>query len=1382
MGKRTLKTRAVSLFLVFLMVLSLIPSQDLAYAAELLTAPLTGQPSVNVTWQPAKETIQTGETGEISLQASIEQGETGGIQSAVVRISLTAQETLALENRQNFDESGKGISDEGNGTLQLVKAEDGSSVLTATLTQETPSISKTFSVQTVNGSTLPFTLDVTQEDIQTECTLTEEAKAQGVKPKIAAQSAALAVSAAYQGWTVDLQAAESESVQTEDGVCPDFTFVMNAASQNRAETGSLYTGSLTFTWSLALPEGLAWPEGAYTCESGTILADGVPVIGFTGLPQDLQVANPTRGDAQTLTFDLVRQSGEVSQQEMEDLNLTADITGGSLLLADPAPDSEDCTVTASVHMTAASLAGESDVCEADAFAETVVRMMQPSDTEETDDTEKPAKEEEPEEKELPDVESTENSLTDGENPESQNGEEKVQVLADPAMEIIECEEAFQQTVFWIDNRNELGNRFSTDSYKQKLLESSLWFSVNGGEMKKLTSENLTEAGLNKMPEISVTEQGIGTYQVSIADDQLPTKLQYADEYGDPQPVEIQWEIRAPGSDQVDGYYFVDVIDPDAYQSVEEPGWYYLLETDYEINIHLRWGSRGDPKEIEENILDNFQFYVHTNIRDDQYSLREIIESRDGEIDWSGEPEYKGILTISGLPRYNLDGSRTTYTLNSKDSGNVFVPDFLTEEDQEAGDYMEATYDNTSVPNFSNETTQVYSGGTLYLTLKGVTDYEATKIWLDPEGTDPQNRPDAEFQLWRYRAGSSDTTAAVVRDESGEILSVRLDKTQDESVIVFGQDGEELTLPKYDPEGYRYIYVAREYLEGNNVGDYEQVFGRIERKEAADGTLSYEITDRLDQKGEVVSVTTPFDFGDDENAARGSNTFVYDDGTLSNRIHDSKEVSAEKVWKAAAFQAAFEDVDVELTLQYRPANTELEWQDTGITERMTDFIAESLSDTVSRTMEKYGPLGQELEYRWVETGVYQNNVSQDTNLFQPNADSASGGTFTLSQDGREVKYQSAAVTEDGHTQITNTIANEIDYLVDKEWYDADGKDIWTEQIGTEISFTLYQTKSGLSLTDGSAIGTFTMDGIADEEAVPLEKAGPNVTVQETSSWHAEVKNLPEFDEEGSRYEYVILESEGEWLPTYETTIDGEGNYHTKVINRPGPGQRILVSKEWIDQSDAMHREPVTINVYSKVEKDGNPVNSFINTITLGSDTNQQWYGYVGIGDYKPDEVYILETSVGNNKVPLTTWFLQDEGSGKEPNYTDPQEPKTYDGVTDTSFDAMQYSTENHNYAAVYSPARELNRETLYTVINRRLGNVDLTVTKNWKDGGDENGKREQIREELENLEAEGTTLYRHSIWISQRRKLQIISRLPDRRPEGYGYGRKSGQSGSDLRCG
>ena len=194
----------------------------------------------------------------------------------------------------------------------------------------------------------------------------------------------------------------------------------------------------------------------------------------------------------------------------------------------------------------------------------------------------------------------------------------------------------------------------------------------------------------------------------------------------------------------------------------------------------------------------------------------------------------------------------------------------------------------------------------------------------------------------------------MRDESGEILSVRLDKIQDESVIVFGQDGEELTLPKYDPEGYRYIYVAREYLEGNNVGDYEQVFGRIERKEAADGTLSYEITDRLDQKGEVVSVTTPFDFGDDENAARGSNTFVYDDGTLSNRIHDSKEVSAEKVWKAAAFQAAFEDVDVELTLQYRPANTELEWQDTGITERMTDFIAESLSDTVSRTMEKYGP--------------------------------------------------------------------------------------------------------------------------------------------------------------------------------------------------------------------------------------------------------------------------------------------------------------------------------------------------------------------------------------------------------------------------------------------
>ena len=48
MGRKTFKNRAISLFLAFLMVLSVIPPGDLAYAAELLTDPPAAKPAIKL--------------------------------------------------------------------------------------------------------------------------------------------------------------------------------------------------------------------------------------------------------------------------------------------------------------------------------------------------------------------------------------------------------------------------------------------------------------------------------------------------------------------------------------------------------------------------------------------------------------------------------------------------------------------------------------------------------------------------------------------------------------------------------------------------------------------------------------------------------------------------------------------------------------------------------------------------------------------------------------------------------------------------------------------------------------------------------------------------------------------------------------------------------------------------------------------------------------------------------------------------------------------------------------------------------------------------------------------------------------------------------------
>ncbi len=64
---------------------------------------------------------------------------------------------------------------------------------------------------------------------------------------------------------------------------------------------------------------------------------------------------------------------------------------------------------------------------------------------------------------------------------------------------------------------------------------------------------------------------------------------------------------------------------------------------------------------------------------------------------------------------------------------------------------------------------------------------------------------------------------------------------------------------------------------------------------------------------------------------------------------------------------------------------------------------------------------------------------------------------------------------------------------------------------------------------------------------------------------------EFDENGNQYEYVLLEMAGEqaYIPEYEVTKDQDGDYYATVINKPGSGQRIMVRKNWNDNSDIAH---------------------------------------------------------------------------------------------------------------------------------------------------------------------------------------------------------------------
>ena len=834
-----------------------------------------------------------------------------------------------------------------------------------------------------------------------------------------------------------------------------------------------------------------------------------------------------------------------------------------------------------------------------------------------------------------------------------------------------------QAVFWADNKDEARKRPSAPFYTLRVSMTGLE-QMEGDEIPEtpadgdfsefapLAEEDLAELGLDAMPEIPYDE---ATGIVSIAGNVLPETLVYKDVYGDTFVRHVKWELRP---EAVPGYELREVteeeIEEGGYTSINAPGWYYVLLTDVEFDIRVNAAAISDPANYEK-LTEAIQNYFRLSVLVDGEEVRnetlaDLAADAQVTIDGTTPGNNTGSLTISDTWKYNLDGTPIVYTVHSSDG-------LLSEKLEgvlEAGDRLEVNFDNTNAPNYGSDTSALHPGGELVITLKGETDYNATKQWLD--GGDDTGRPDVTFELWRYREGQGYDTAAPVRDSAGNIIELK----EGEGGALFWDE-----LDKYDAEGYRYIYVVREYMTGGTV-QYKQVFGKV----GEDGTISGDV---------VPGAKRP-----------NGNTYLYDGGILSNRRTGSVQTSATKEWDASAFQAEFEDVKVVLTLQSRPAGVtpEAEWKDTGTTAELDDFYAEHLTVTHTASAPQYDALGRELEYRWVETAVYQGKGSTQ-NLFLP--DSNGGGTFTLQQSGRIIEYRSTVQVDEasGHTTVTNTIANTIDYDVEKHWdTDGDGEYDTDEDLeelpkDTTVKFALYRTISGQALPDAKYV-SFPMDGTADAAPteLPTGDANVTVTVQETAPWVAKLTGLPEFDDQGRAYEYVLLESgTADYFPTYETTRDEEGNYRTDVYNAPGDGNRILVRKEWIDDSDIAHREPVTIQVYERATNEpvGNPV-------TLGEDG--VWQQLVGIGTLETEDVYILETKVGGNRVPLQDYAY---GSGEDPVY----EPKAPD--TDT---AIQFEGEHHYYEATYSD-KQIENEHCYIVTNRRLGRIDLTVTKAWIDG-------------------------------------------------------------------
>lgn len=851
-------------------------------------------------------------------------------------------------------------------------------------------------------------------------------------------------------------------------------------------------------------------------------------------------------------------------------------------------------------------------------------------------------------------------------------------------------------------------------------------------------------------------------------DHLPTQITREDKFGEKRTYDIAWRIRPRVGSELDideEYAFFELNEenlddvvasgrvPASITNNKQFGWYYILRTDVTFNVQVNWGDYGTESNhiaLEEALFETYSLHVasgsSTGSLHESYTLKKLDQESDGEfgawVDFQhaepGSGPANGILTIHNTWKYQLDGTPMNYTVHSGKEATPPAegPENIIPLELEEGDYFKVEYDNTAAPNHGSDTSQLWPGGTIKLTLTGKTDYTANKIWLD--GGNAEQRPTATYELWRYRYDEDNPegyrNASPVRvngqvitfTESGEpnedgSHTLEPDLTPEKIEALTGDAAN--PFPKYDAEGYRYVYVLREYLK-YDAGDaqYAQVFGIVQE----DGTLA----------GDVLP-------GDDVIRHDGD-TYLYDTGTLSNRRVGQTHTRVTKTWEAAAFQAELEDVTVELTLEYRPLNedgtaAEEEWRTyykedgTPLTQTIQGFYAENLSVTQDFTVDRFGPLGRELEFRWVETAVRQNGNDCGFSL-----DEETGkGSFTLTQSDlsgqpRRVQYESLSDEDPydrNHTIITNTLDDEIDYFIDKYWWngDAEGEAQDPENYDKNAPEGVGELTFAIQVVEGEQSVDFLtgikMDGTPDTDYFQIKDAEGNLYYySETDTWYVTVRGLPEYDENGRAVEYVLAESrdsDNPWSVVMQhTERDEDGNYITTIYNGPG-GNAIIVRKAWIDDGDVIHREEVTIGVFLK------ETNKKIATVTLGK--NAMWYQIVGIGEHEADDVYILETKMGNEDVPLQQAYV-DPGNpdATTPDYETPKEPvlKTEDPENYTT---IQFAGPDHYYEATYSMSTFAGYEDVFTVTNRRLGIIDLTVTKTWVDG--DNSETELLMDAL-----------------------------------------------------
>ncbi|WP_346674409.1 SpaA isopeptide-forming pilin-related protein [Enorma phocaeensis] len=791
---------------------------------------------------------------------------------------------------------------------------------------------------------------------------------------------------------------------------------------------------------------------------------------------------------------------------------------------------------------------------------------------------------------------------------------------------------------------------------------------------------------------------------------------------------------------------------------------FQLESDKYFNIIMKVGDEDpgtligatDARVWLEMFVDNQPYGTSYSLAA-LYAMSAEDRAQIGiEISSEDWDEHNQLVITLTSPQYTPDGKPIEYRIRY-------------ERDQtQTTDYYEATYDNTAVPNRGSDVTAAYGGtsqetaGSMIMTHVGVTDFTASKAWLD--GGNTEGRGPVSFSLWRYTQNGSAATASQVRDAEGNFVTLTLDPASPDYEDYLNGDGTvnlgklldaqypNLRLDKYDSDGYPYAYGVR---EDTQLANYETVYGSV----SADGTVADTAPNYTNRDGQNTPLTGSY-------TRTSTDRLTYNGGTVSNRLTGQTTVTATKTWAMDAFADQVKGITCEFTLQEwvtDDSDAGGHWADVlgddgaPVTQDLDGFNAEQLTLDISGRFDRYDEEGEEVRYRWVESGVTQDGYTADNVDFQRNEDGSASFTLhlhTTEGDGDSVEavHFTSTIDETGETPvITNTFDSTVDEYVDKTWQQADGE-FYHEQVDfpDKASACTVNVYRGTTL-----IGTFVLDGTVDTEPQDgfVAEGFEGATVLETSAYYLEIEGLPLYDETGGRYVYRIVEEDPEgWNST--RVYDAE-THTTYIENSYGPGEAtdFHLTKEWVDGDDAAHRltSLVSVTANRNIYNSAGDLAIPAGTLLFGEDAegNPVGGGYLELSE--ANGWFHEFTVAGSNTIDwrdltIEEVMLRDEVTGEEyPVVANRDEALDVYGESaaywanqgwDDDYPQNQtcprVATENHVYEVTTS-GKGIGEEgtmgkQLLTVENRRIGLVDLTVEKEWKDeGADATSRPEAILE-------------------------------------------------------